>query len=138
TRGKCDTVFRVNDTTGFMHQNATVAVVSPSGPVDPVLLERGVERLEGLGLKVVVGPHALDRQDLSFLAGTDADRAADLQAAWCDPAVSVVFCARGGYGAARLLGLLDWDAMRAAGPKVLVGSSDITALHQAFAVELGV
>jgi muramoyltetrapeptide carboxypeptidase len=121
-----------------MHQNATVAVVSPSGPVDPVLLERGVERLEGLGLKVVVGPHALDRQNLSFLAGTDADRAADLQAAWCDPAVSVVFCARGGYGAARLLGLLDWDAMRAAGPKVLVGSSDITALHQAFAVELGV
>src|SRR5690606_17910795 len=103
TRGKCDTVFRVNDTTGFMHQNATVAVVSPSGPVDPVLLERGVERLEGLGLKVVVGPHALDRQNLSFLAGTDADRAADLQAAWCDPAVSVVFCARGGYGAARLL-----------------------------------
>ncbi|MFB4292215.1 LD-carboxypeptidase [Nonomuraea sp. ATR24] len=116
----------------------TVAIVSPSGPADAAQLRRGVERLEGLGLKVVVGAHALDRQELPYLAGSDADRAADLQAAWCDPAVSVVFCSRGGYGAARLLGLLDWDAMRAAGPKVLVGSSDITALHHSFGVELGV
>lgn len=52
--------------------------------------------------------------------------------------MSAVFCARGGYGATRLLGLLDWDAMRAADPKALVGSSDVTALHSAFAVELGV
>ncbi len=125
------------ETTGFLHHDATVAVVSPSGPADAAVLKRGVERLEGLGMKVIVGPHALDRQDLPYLAGEDAARAADLQAAWCDPAVSAVFCARGGYGAARLLGLIDWDAMRAAGPKVLIGSSDITALHQAFAVELG-
>ncbi|WP_043628076.1 S66 peptidase family protein [Nonomuraea candida] len=121
-----------------MQHDDTVAVVSPSGPASPALLKRGVERLEGLGLKVVTGPHALDRQGLEYLAGSDADRAADLQAAWCDPAVSAVFCSRGGYGAARLLDLLDWDAMRQAGPKVLLGSSDITALHNAFAAELGV
>ncbi|RVX42187.1 muramoyltetrapeptide carboxypeptidase [Nonomuraea polychroma] len=121
-----------------MQQGDTVAIVSPSGPPDPVLLERGVQRLESLGLKVTVGAHALDRQELDYLAGGDAARAADLQAAWCDPAVSTVFCSRGGYGAARLLDLLDWDAMRGAGSKVLVGSSDITALHNAFAIELGV
>ncbi|TMR94356.1 S66 peptidase family protein [Nonomuraea basaltis] len=121
-----------------MQQGDTVAIVSPSGPPDAALLERGVERLEGLGLKVVTGAHVLDRQELDYLAGGDAARAADLQAAWCDPAVSAVFCCRGGYGAGRLLGLLDWDAMRAAGPKVLLGSSDITALHNAFAIELGV
>ncbi|TMR09434.1 LD-carboxypeptidase [Nonomuraea turkmeniaca] len=121
-----------------MQQGDTVAIVSPSGPPDAVLLKRGVERLEGLGLKVVVGAHALDRQELDYLAGDDAARAADLQGAWCDPAVSAVFCCRGGYGAGRLLDLLDWDAMRAAGPKVLLGSSDITALHNAFAIELGV
>ena len=114
----------------------TVAVVSPSGPVDPVLLERGIGRLAGLGLKVVTGGQALARS--GFLAGSDEVRAADLQAAWCDPAVAAVFCARGGYGAGRLLGLLDWAAMRAAGPKTLVGSSDITALHVAFADELEV
>ncbi|MEU6713335.1 LD-carboxypeptidase [Nonomuraea sp. NPDC046802] len=121
-----------------MQQGDTVAIVSPSGPPDAALLRRGVERLEGLGLKVVLGAHVLDRQELPYLAGADAARAADLQAAWCDPAVSAVFCCRGGYGAGRLLGLLDWDAMRAAGPKVLLGSSDITALHNVFAIELGV
>ncbi|GAA3650996.1 LD-carboxypeptidase [Nonomuraea antimicrobica] len=121
-----------------MRPGDTVAVVSPSGPPSADLLRRGVERLTSLGLKVVVGAHALDRQHLDYLAGDDTARAADLQAAWCDPAVSGVFCCRGGYGAGRLLGLLDWDAMRAAGPKVLLGSSDITALHNAFAIELGV
>jgi muramoyltetrapeptide carboxypeptidase len=124
--------------TGEGVPGGTVAIVSPSGPPDRVLFERGVRRLEELGLKVVTGAHALDRQDLDYLAGGDEARAADLQAAWCDPAVTAVFCSRGGYGAARLLGLLDWDAMRAAGPKVLIGSSDITALHHAFAAELGV
>ncbi|MGW0803762.1 S66 peptidase family protein [Nonomuraea sp. NPDC002799] len=121
-----------------MQQGDTVAIVSPSGPPDAALLRRGIERLEGLGLKVTAGAHVLDRQELPYLAGGDAARAADLQAAWCDPAVSAVLCSRGGYGAGRLLGLLDWDAMRAAGPKVLIGSSDITALHNAFAIELGV
>ncbi|QFY10732.1 LD-carboxypeptidase [Nonomuraea phyllanthi] len=121
-----------------MRPGDTVAVVSPSGPPNAVQLRRGVEHLEGLGLKVVVGAHALDRQPLDYLAGADAARAADLQSAWCDPSVSAVFCCRGGYGAARLLDLLDWNALRAAGPKVLIGSSDITALHNAFAAELGV
>ncbi len=41
------------------------------------------------------------------------------------------------YGAQRVTDLLDWEAMRAAGPKVLVGFSDITALHEAFAARLG-
>ncbi|MEU4547784.1 S66 peptidase family protein [Nonomuraea dietziae] len=118
-----------------MRAGDTVAIVSPSGPANATLLARGVRLLEGLGLKVVLGEHVLDRE--GFLAGSDADRAADLQAAWCDPAVSAVFCSRGGYGAARLLDLLDWEAMRAAGPKVLLGSSDITALHHVVATELG-
>ena len=71
------------------------------------------------------------------LAGTDEQRAADLQQAWCDPATRAVVCARGGSGAARIVDLLDWDAMRAAGPRVLVGFSDVTVLHQAVANRLG-
>lgn len=121
-----------------MRPGDTVAIVSPSGPPNAVRLRDGVQALEALGLKVVLGENVLARQALGYLAGSDEARAADLQAAWCDPAVSAVFCSRGGYGAARLLGLLDFDAMRAAGPKTLVGSSDITALHHAFGVELGV
>jgi len=117
---------------------ARVAVVAPSGPVPEERLQAGLDVLRGWDLDPVVAPHVLDRHDeFGYLAGTDADRAADLQAAWCDPAVDAVLCARGGYGVQRMTDLLDWDAMRAAGPKVFVGFSDITALHEAFANRLG-
>ncbi|BDD76016.1 LD-carboxypeptidase [Streptomyces violaceoruber] len=117
---------------------ARVAVVAPSGPVPEERLQAGLDVLRGWDLDPVVVPHVLDRHDtFDYLAGTDADRAADLQAAWCDPAVDAVLCARGGYGVQRMADLLDWEAMRAAGPKVFVGFSDITALHEAFATRLG-
>ncbi|WP_406195073.1 LD-carboxypeptidase [Streptomyces sp. NBC_01017] len=117
---------------------ARVAVVAPSGPVPEERLQAGLDVLRGWDLDPVVAPHVLGRHDeLAYLAGTDADRAADLRTAWCDPAVDAVLCARGGYGAQRLVDLLDWEAMRAAGPKVFVGFSDVTALHEAFANRLG-
>jgi muramoyltetrapeptide carboxypeptidase len=112
-----------------------VAVVAPSGPLEPDRLARGRRVLESWGLDVVTGAHALDRA--AHLAGADADRAADLQQAWCDPGIAAVLCARGGSGATRLLDLLDWGAMRRAEPKVLVGYSDATALHEALATRLG-
>ncbi|MER5213548.1 LD-carboxypeptidase [Streptomyces sp. NPDC002838] len=116
---------------------ARVAVVAPSGPVPEERLQAGLDVLRGWDLDPVVAPHVLDRHgEFGYLAGTDADRAADLQGAWCDPAVDAVLCARGGYGAQRMVDLLDWAAMRAAGPKVFVGFSDITVLHQAFATRL--
>ncbi|MEV0636608.1 LD-carboxypeptidase [Streptomyces sp. NPDC050619] len=117
---------------------ARVAVVAPSGPVSEERLQAGLDVLRGWDLDPVVAPHVLDRHgEFGYLAGTDADRAADLQRAWCDPSVAAVLCARGGYGAQRMADLLDWEAMRAAGPKVFVGFSDITVLHQAFATRLG-
>ncbi|MFD0690450.1 S66 peptidase family protein [Actinomadura fibrosa] len=180
---------------GALRPGDRVAVVAPSGPVEPERLEAGCAVLRDLGLDVAVGEHALDqvnlgtpervrtplgsgssnsqgsrptslrtlpgggtpdpqgsrpesvRDDWQRLAGSDADRAADLQAAWCDPRVRAVVCARGGYGATRVLDHLDWDALAAAtaesaerggAPKILHGSSDITALHAAFAARLGV
>ncbi|MFE4997141.1 LD-carboxypeptidase [Streptomyces mirabilis] len=117
---------------------ARVAVVAPSGPVVEERLAAGLDILRGWDLDPVVAPHVLDRHpEFSYLAGTDADRAADFQAAWCDPDVAAVLCARGGYGVQRMVDLLDWDAIRAAGPKVLLGFSDITALHEAFANRAG-
>jgi muramoyltetrapeptide carboxypeptidase len=115
-----------------------VAVVAPSGPVPEERLQAGLDVLRGWDLDPVVAPHVLDRHgEFGYLAGTDADRAADFQNAWCDPAVDAVLCARGGYGAQRMTDLLDWEAMRAAGPKVFVGFSDLTVLHEAFATRLG-
>ncbi|MER6567254.1 LD-carboxypeptidase [Streptomyces sp. NPDC001093] len=117
---------------------ARVAVVAPSGPVPEERLQAGLDVLRGWDLDPIVAPHVLGRhEEFGYLAGRDADRAADLQNAWCDPSVAAVLCARGGYGAQRMVDLLDWDAMRAAGPKVFVGFSDVTVLHQAFATRLG-
>ncbi|MEE1803220.1 LD-carboxypeptidase [Streptomyces sp. NPDC101062] len=120
-----------------LRPGARVAVVAPSGPVPADRLDAGLDILRGWDLDPVVAPHVLDVHPHGYLAGGDADRARDLQEAWCDPSVSAVFCARGGYGAQRMVDLLDWTAIRAAGPKVLVGYSDITALHEAFAVRAG-
>lgn len=110
-----------------------VAVVAPGGPVAPAELAAGIALLESWGLAVVRGRHLGDRHArLPYLAGEDRDRAADLQAAWCDPDLAAVFCARGGYGCLRTLRHLDLAAMAAATtarPKVFAGSSDVTALH---------
>lgn len=112
-----------------------VAVVAPSGHIDPDRLARGVGLLESWGLEVMVGDHVLERT--RHHAGTDEQRRNDLQAAWCDPGVAAVISARGGSGAARLVDALDWSAMAEAGPKVLVGFSDVTVLHEAVAHHLG-
>jgi muramoyltetrapeptide carboxypeptidase len=105
-----------------------VRVVSPSGPVDPGPLARGVTLLTGWGLRVEVATHALDRN--GYLAGSDADRLADLNAALTDPRVRAVVCSRGGYGVQRIVDGLNLAAARA-DPKIIVGFSDITALQLA-------
>lgn len=115
-----------------------IAVVAPSGPIDAGRLTAGCEILRTWGLRVTVAPHVLDTHPaLGYLAGTDADRAADIQDAWLDPTVDAVICARGGYGVHRIVDLLDWTAMRAARPKPFIGFSDVSSLHEAFARRLG-
>ncbi|KGN37932.1 S66 peptidase family protein [Knoellia subterranea] len=115
-----------------------VVIASPSGPAPHDRIEAGTAILRSWGLDVVVAPHAgATSEQFSYLAGDDEARAADFEAAWCDPDVAAVVCARGGYGVQRMVDRLDWAAMRAAGPKVLVGYSDITALHSAVATHLG-
>jgi muramoyltetrapeptide carboxypeptidase len=121
-----------------LRSGARVAVVAPAGPVPDQRLDAGVAVLRDWGLDVVVAEHARGTSaTFPYLAADDAARAADLMRAWCDPAVDAVLCARGGYGVQRMLDLLDWDALAAAGPKVLVGFSDVTALHQVFGSRLG-
>jgi muramoyltetrapeptide carboxypeptidase len=121
-----------------LRPGSRVAVIAPAGPVAPDALERGVAVLERWGLRVKVGKHVLERHPrLPYLAGRDADRAEDLRRAWCDPGIEAVICARGGYGCLRMVDLLDWPALAAAGPRVFVGSSDVTVLHHAIGARLG-
>ncbi len=113
-----------------------VAVVAPAGPADPDRLEAGADVLRGWGLQVRPAV-AAGGSGLGWLAAPDPVRAAALVEAFLDPGVAAVWCTRGGFGSARLVELVDWHALSAAVPKPLVGFSDVTALHQAFAARLG-
>lgn len=106
----------------------TVMLVSPSGPPSPDRVTRGMELLTSWGLRPVLAPNVYAQN--GYLAGTDAHRAADLNAAFADPAVRGVICTRGGYGAQRIVDAIDMDLVRR-DPKVVVGFSDITALQLA-------
>lgn len=129
----------VADVLAPLPAGARVALLAPSGPLDEHRVGRAVRRLRDWGLDPVLMPSATARHGRAgYLAGSDELRARDLQTAWCDPDVHAVFCLRGGYGAVRLLDLLDVEAMRAATPKPLHGSSDVTALHEWLRERLGV
>jgi muramoyltetrapeptide carboxypeptidase len=106
-----------------------VAVVAPAGPPDPDLLNWGVRFLSESGFKVEVGRHVLDR--FGYLAGSDQARADDFNRALQDRDIRAIFCARGGYGAARIVNNLDYESVRS-DPKIIVGYSDITTLLFAF------
>lgn len=113
----------------------TVGLIEPAGFTDDLFdLDLVQETIVAMGLKPKLGKHLAERR--GYLAGTDADRAADVNAMFADPDVRAVFAVRGGWGCARILPLLDFATIRA-NPKLLVGFSDITALHLAFAARAG-
>lgn len=118
-----------------LNKGDTVALVSPSAALNDELdLQLAQEAMKALGFNVKTGPHAGNRR--GHLAGGDAQRAADINAVFADREVKAVICLRGGSGAARLLPLLDYDAIRH-NPKVLLGYSDVTALHSAIHAQTG-
>lgn len=112
-----------------------VGLVEPAGFTDDAFdLDSVMETITAMGLKPRAAPHLAGR--FGYLAGTDAERAADINAMYADRDVRAVFAVRGGWGCARILPLLDFATIRR-NPKLLVGFSDITALHLAFAAKAG-
>jgi muramoyltetrapeptide carboxypeptidase len=105
-----------------------VALVAPSGPVREEQMVAGIALLTSWGLTVVPSADLYARH--GFLAGADELRLAGLNDALADPVVRGVVCARGGYGAQRIVDRLDIDAV-CRDPKLIIGFSDITALHLA-------
>jgi muramoyltetrapeptide carboxypeptidase len=111
----------------------TVGLIEPAGfTEDRFDLAQVLDTIRAMGLVPKPAPHVTKRY--GYLAGSDKDRAADINAMYADKSVRAVFAVRGGWGCARLLPYLDFDAIRA-NPKLLVGFSDITALHLAFAAK---
>jgi len=115
---------------------ARVALVAPAGPLrGEQELQIAIDQAVSLGWEPIPAPHALARD--GYFAGTDEQRAQDFNAALRDNRVDAIWCLRGGYGAMRILPMLDYDAMRR-NPRPLLGFSDITALHCAIGVRSGV
>lgn len=113
-----------------LREGDCVGVVAPAGPATPEAVAAVEPLFARFGLRARLYPscHAHHpRHD--FLAGDDALRTADLQAAFADPEVQAVCCLRGGHGSLRLLDRIDAASMRANAHKPFLGYSDITALH---------
>jgi len=108
-------------------RGSRIRVVAPAGRVSRERLEQGVLGLQGLGFEVSLAEHIW--HTAGYLAGTDEMRARDLEEALVDESVDAVFLARGGWGTLRALPLLDAERIARATPKVVLGYSDITALH---------
>jgi muramoyltetrapeptide carboxypeptidase len=118
-----------------LRRGDTVALVAPASNLfEEAKLQYACQWLTKVGLKFKVGKHIFD--SYSDMAGQDAERADDLHAMWADPAVSAIIPVCGGNGTARLLPLLDM-ALIASRPLLLVGYSDITALHLAIHQQSG-
>ncbi len=122
-------------TPSLLTAGARVGLVSPSGPLrNETDVQVAVDSARSFGWVPVVGDHALQRA--GYLAGSDAERVADLNRFANDDSINGIWCIRGGYGAMRLLPDIDYDAWWRH-PKTLIGYSDITALHAAIGGRAG-
>jgi muramoyltetrapeptide carboxypeptidase len=115
----------------------TVGIVAPSHPVLPFrsMYLKGVENLKRLGFKVKEGK-TVKLQHSGYMAGTDVQRAEDINGMFADEEVKAIICAMGGQVAIRTLRYLDFDLIRA-NPKIFSGMSDITTFHAAFLAKTG-
>jgi len=115
-------------------EKATIAVVAPASPPQTRSeTEQATAYFEARGHRVVFGPN--HRKVHGYLAGTDEERAADLQWALTEPGIDMIHALCGGYGCARLYDLIDWDNL--GDPRIVCGFSDITGLHLALALKPG-
>ena len=116
--------------------NPRIAVLAISSPSEADRIEEAKRHLESLGARVTLAPNFL-HSHRGYLAGSDDERAETLNRFLNSDDYDAFFFTRGGYGAMRILDRIDYDAVRR-NPRPIVGFSDITALHQAVAVQAGV
>ncbi|MCA9235092.1 MAG: LD-carboxypeptidase [Planctomycetales bacterium] len=111
-----------------------IGVIAPAGPVNRERLQRALGRVEARGFRIKTYGDLFAEH--GYLAGDDARRLGELNAALADPETAAVMPARGGYGCARLLAGIDYDTVRRR-PKIVTGFSDISALHAALQSQTG-
>jgi len=112
----------------------TIGIVAPAGPFDRDLFEQGRSVIQRMGFAIETDARIFSRQ--GYLAGTDAQRAAQFNEMVANDKVQAVMSARGGYGAMRMMEALDYEAIRRTA-KAFIGFSDMTALHRAISLRSG-
>ncbi len=118
-----------------LQKGDTVGLISPSAATaERIQFMFAQEALEALGFNIKLGENLKNRR--GHLAGTDEERASDLNSMFADQEVKAIICIRGGSGAARILPLIDYELIKK-NPKPLLGYSDITALHNAIHAKTG-
>jgi muramoyltetrapeptide carboxypeptidase len=119
---------------GRLKRGDLIGLVTPGSPIEKQQLEESVRKLEEVGFRVTYGDTVLSKY--GYFAGPDRERAGELMQMFTREDIDGIWCVRGGYGSIRILDLLDYGAI-GENPKVLVGYSDITALHAAIFRETG-
>ena len=104
--------------------NATIGILSPSSWMNESDLKLAIAVFEEKGYHLVLSESVFLKNNT--FAGTPEQRANDINGMFANPNIDAIICARGGYGANRVLPLLDYDLIKA-NPKIFMGYSDVTA-----------
>jgi muramoyltetrapeptide carboxypeptidase len=119
----------------YLKEGDTIGITSPAGYITPDEIRPAITVLEQRGYKTLIGD-TIGKKDFTF-GGTDEERAKDFQQMLDNPGLKAILCARGGYGAVRIIDRLDWTKFKAK-PKWIIGFSDITVFHAHLSRNFGI
>jgi len=130
--GEDDTLFV---SPAFLKTGDIIGITAPAGYITTEEIQSAVKKMESWGYKIKTG-ETIDKRDFTF-GGTDEERTKDFQQMLDDPKIKAIMCARGGYGAVRIIDKLNWEKFKAK-PKWIIGFSDATVFHSHLNKNLGI
>jgi muramoyltetrapeptide carboxypeptidase len=110
----------------YLREGDTIGITSPAGFITLPEIQPAMQQMESWGFKIRVG-NSIGKRDFTF-GGTDEERAADFQEMLDDTSIKAIMCARGGYGAVRIIDQLNFSKLPEH-PKWIIGFSDVTVIH---------
>jgi muramoyltetrapeptide carboxypeptidase len=110
----------------YLKAGDTIGITSPAGFITLPEIQPAIQQMESWGFKIRVG-NTIGKRDFTF-GGTDEERAADFQNMLDDNSIKAIMCARGGYGAVRIIDKLNFSKL-VEHPKWIIGFSDVTVIH---------
>ncbi|HKO82424.1 MAG TPA: LD-carboxypeptidase [Chitinophagaceae bacterium] len=119
----------------YLKKGDCIGITSPAGYITFDEIQPSIKLIESWGYKVRIG-ETIGKRDFTF-GGTDEERAKDLQQMLDDKSVKAIMCARGGYGAVRIIDKLKWEKFKIR-PKWIIGFSDVTVIHSHINKNLGI